>query len=101
MAITLGQHPGLHDRLAGKLYSAHALGTAKPEPDMFLVAAADHGVAPARVAVVDDSPSGCRAARRAGMAGFGYAAHGDGARLAAEGARVFHDMAALPALLGL
>ena len=99
MAITLGQYPELQTRLAGKLYSAHALGTAKPDPDMFLIAARDFGIDPAQTVVIDDSPTGCIAARRAGMAGFGYAEHDDGARLAAEGARVFHHMRDLPALL--
>jgi len=101
MQITLGQHPSLQDRLAGKLYSAHVLGTAKPEPDMFLKAAADHGIAPASVAVIDDATAGCIAARRAGMQAFGYAALDDGARLKAEGSTVFHSMHDLHRLLDL
>ncbi len=101
MSITLGQHPGLQARLKGKLYSAHALGVAKPDPGLFLTAAADFGVAPERCAVIDDSPTGCIAARRAGMRGLGFAEHDDGARLAAEGAEVFHAMAEVPVLLGL
>lgn len=101
MEITLGQHRGLHDRLKGRLFSAHALGTAKPDPGLFLIAARENGVVPETAVVIEDSPTGCIAARRAGMRCFGYAAHGDGARLAAEGAVVFHAMADLPALLGL
>ena len=101
MGITLGQHPEVQSRLAGKLYSAHALGTAKPDPDMFLIAARDHGIDPAHCAVIDDSPTGCIAARRAGMRAMGFAEHDDGARLAAEGAEVFYRMADLPDLLGL
>ena len=101
MAITLGQHPRLHDRLKYRLYSAHTLGTAKPDPGLYLAAARGMGVPAHRATVIDDSPSGCRAARRAGMRCFGYAAHHDGARLAAEGAIVFHNMAELPALLGI
>ena len=99
MSITLGQYPDLQARLENRLYSAHALGTAKPDPDMFLIAARDFGIEPALTVVIDDSPTGCIAARRAGMMGFGYAEHDDGARLAAEGARVFHHMRDLPALL--
>jgi beta-phosphoglucomutase-like phosphatase (HAD superfamily) len=68
---------------------------------MFLLAAKDYGIAPERCAVIDDSPTGCIAARRAGMRGMGFAEHDDGARLAAEGAEVFHRMADLPGLLGL
>ncbi len=99
MKITLGQHPGLQDRLMDRLYSAHAHGVAKPDPELFLIAARDFGVLPDRCAVVDDSATGCTAAARAGMACFGYAAHDDGARLTATGATVFHAMAELPALL--
>jgi HAD superfamily hydrolase (TIGR01509 family) len=99
MSITLGQHPGLHDRLQGRLYSAHAHGTAKPDPGLFLIAAREMGVAPNRTAVIDDSPPGCIAATRAGMMSYGFAAQHDGARLAAVGATVFRRMADLPALL--
>ena len=101
MGITLGQHPEVQVRLAGKLYSAHALGVAKPDPGLFLAAARDFGIQPGDCAVIDDSPTGCIAARRAGMRGLGFAEHDDGARLAAEGAEVFHRMADLPELLGL
>ncbi len=101
MAITLGQHKELHARLKDHLYSAHSVGIAKPEPGMFLLTAKDYGIAPERCAVVDDSPMGCIAARRAGMRGMGFAEHDDGTRLAAEGAEVFHRMADLPGLLGL
>ena len=40
----------------------------KPEPDVFLTAAAKMGISPARCAVVEDAPAGVEAARRAGMA---------------------------------
>lgn len=99
MGITLGQHPSLHARLKDQLYSAHALGVAKPDPDLFLIAARENGVAPELCVVVDDSPTGCIAARRAGMRCFGFAEHDGGTRLAAEGAHVFHEMADLPELL--
>jgi HAD superfamily hydrolase (TIGR01509 family) len=39
----------------------------KPAPDLFLLAAARMGVAPARCVVFEDSPNGIRAARAAGM----------------------------------
>jgi beta-phosphoglucomutase-like phosphatase (HAD superfamily) len=51
--------------------------------------------------VIEDSPTGARAAKAAGMRCFGYAPEGDGAKLAAEGALVFRSMDDLPALLGL
>jgi HAD superfamily hydrolase (TIGR01509 family) len=101
MQTTLGQHPAMWARLKDRLFSAHTHGIAKPEPGLFLLAAARFGVAPGRAAVVDDSPTGCLAAARAGIPAFGYAEHDDGARMAALGATVFHRMAELPALLGL
>jgi HAD superfamily hydrolase (TIGR01509 family) len=100
MGITLTPS-GLHDRLKGRLYSAHTLGVAKPDPGMFLRAAADFGVAPADCAVVDDSPSGCTAGVAAGMRTIGFAERTDPARLAAVGATPVRTMAQVAALLGL
>ena len=101
MAITMGQHPHLWRRLEGRLYSAHVHGVAKPDPELYLIAARAMGVAPENCAVVDDSPAGCRAGVAAGMACNGFAAHDDGARLNAVGARVFHAMRDLPGIWGL
>ncbi len=101
MEITLGQHPGLHRRLRGRIFSRHDVGRPKPAPDLYLHAAAALGAPPAACAVVEDSVPGARAARAAGMTCLGYAPRDDGARLAAEGARPFAAMADLPALLGL
>ncbi len=101
MRITLGQHPAVWARLEKRLYSGQNLGKPKPDPAVFLMAARDLGADPADCTVVDDSATGCIAAARAGMRCLGFAPVGDGARLAAEGATVFSDMADLPALLGL
>jgi HAD superfamily hydrolase (TIGR01509 family) len=43
----------------------------KPEPDVFLTAAARLGVSPQRCVVVEDAPAGIEAARRAGMPSVG------------------------------
>lgn len=101
MKITIGQHAKMWARLKGRLFSAHTHAAAKPAPDLYLFAANAMNVAPADCVVVEDSPTGCIAARRAGMRCMGIAQHDDGTRLAAEGAEVFHHMADLPALLGL
>ncbi|MCA0042291.1 HAD family hydrolase [Celeribacter litoreus] len=101
MDVTLGAHPAVFDRLKGRIHSAHTHGTAKPEPGLFLIAAEQLGVAPEFCAVIDDSPSGCIAARRAGMRCFGFDPHGDGQRLINEGAEHLADMHELPARLGL
>ena len=101
MEITLGQHPALNARLQGRLFSGQDLGLIKPDPGLYLHAAGALGVPAADCIVVEDSPTGARAARLAQMVCYGFAAHGEGARLAAEGATVFRDMADLPGLLGL
>lgn len=101
MRITLGQHPALHARLQGRLFSGQELGFPKPAPDLWLHAARALGADPARAVVIEDSPTGCIAARRARMRCLGFAPHDDGARLVAEGAEVFHRMSDLPARLGL
>lgn len=100
MAITLGGNRIL-DRFEDRMFSAYTLGTWKPDPGLFLHAAAAFGVAPPDCVVVEDSQTGTIAARQAGMRCYGYAPNGDGARLAGEGATVFRDMAALPGMLGL
>ena len=55
----------------------------KPAPDLFLLAAAELGVAPAACLVLEDAPAGIAAARAAGMAALGVARHGDAALLRA------------------
>ncbi|MCE6959939.1 HAD-IA family hydrolase [Cereibacter sphaeroides] len=101
MQVTLGQHPKLMARLKGRLFSGQTLGAPKPAPDLYLHAARELGVEPRRCTVIEDSPTGARAARAAGMVCFGYAPNGRAEALAAEGALPFSDMRELPRLLGL
>ncbi|KAJ56980.1 hypothetical protein ACMU_00370 [Actibacterium mucosum KCTC 23349] len=100
MQITLGQN-GLWDRFAGRMFSAHVHAKPKPEPDLYLLAAEQLGVAPADCVVVDDSPSGCIAAQRASIRCFGYAERSDPARLTPHGAIPVASMAELRAKLGV
>lgn len=100
MDITLGA-TGLAPRFAGRRYSAHALGVAKPDPELFLIAARAAGVPPDRCLVVEDSASGAIAARRAGMACLGYVPEGHADLLSAEGATVIRQMDEVSAHLGL
>lgn len=65
-----------------------ALG--KPAPDIFLEAARRVGAAPRRCVVVEDSPAGIEAARRAGMPCIGVADGLSGASL------TVHSLAHLP-----
>ena len=101
MQVTLGQYPGLIARFQGRLFSGQTLGKPKPAPDLYWHAAAALGVDPSRCVVVEDSPTGARAARAAGMRCMGYAAAGHEDGLRAAGADIFYDMAELPGLLGL
>ncbi len=90
---------GLTSLVSGRLHSYTDVAHGKPAPDLFLAAAAAQAMPPARCIVIEDSVTGARAAAAAGMFCLGYAPHDDGARLRAEGAHPFHDMAVLPALL--
>ena len=58
---------GLEKHFGAHVYSAAVVKNAKPAPDLFLFAAAAHGVAPARCLVLEDSEMGVRAAHAAGM----------------------------------
>jgi len=101
MRITLGTS-GLLPRFTGRIFSATEVARGKPFPDVFLHAAEQMGVAPARAVVVEDTPAGVTAAVAAGMTVFGYVGGdvADPRELAAAGARPFRSMSELPRLLG-
>lgn len=101
MLTTLPQHPAIWARVKDHLYSGQALGCPKPDPGVYLHAARALGVDPRACVVVDDSPSGCKAGVAGGIRTLGFAAHGDGAALAAVGAELLHHMDELPGLMGL
>jgi beta-phosphoglucomutase len=68
----------------------------KPDPALFLLAAAELGLAPAACLVVEDAPAGIAAARRAGMATLAIARADDAAALHEAGAdRVVASLADL------
>lgn len=58
---------GLWDKLAPVIFTASQVARGKPAPDLFLFAAQSMGVAPASCLVIEDSLTGIRAARAAGM----------------------------------
>lgn len=78
---------GLIETLVG----AEDVHAGKPDPEVFLVAAARLGVPPGRCVVVEDAAAGIEAARRAGMKSIGV---GGGAVDAAD--RVVSSLADLP-----
>jgi HAD superfamily hydrolase (TIGR01509 family) len=58
------------------IVSAEDVTLGKPDPQVFLAAAARLGSTPARSIVVEDAPAGIEAARRAGMASIGVRRNG-------------------------
>ncbi len=75
-AIVSGGHRGYIERLIGMLgitdrfayiVSADDIPHRKPDPEPFLLAARELGVKPDECLVIEDSYSGCQAARAAGM----------------------------------
>jgi HAD superfamily hydrolase (TIGR01509 family) len=94
---------GLLPLFEGRMFSAKLVAHPKPAPDVYLHAAKAMGVAPARCAVVEDTPTGVRAGVAAGMRVFGYVGgpQSTSAELRALGAVPFARMRELPALLGL
>jgi HAD superfamily hydrolase (TIGR01509 family) len=100
MRHTLGR-TGLYEHFEGRIFSATQVARGKPEPDLFLFAAREMGVDPARCVVVEDSRYGVQAARAAGMRALGYAGGLTPAEwLEGPGTVVFDDMRDLPGLLG-
>lgn len=100
MKTTLSQHPGVWRRVNGRLFSGQELEAPKPAPDVYLAAAEALGVDPGDCAVIDDSPSGCRAGLAARMHTIGFAS-GARAPLVALGIPVFDTMDQIAAHLGL
>lgn len=63
---------GLIDRLEPHIFSASMVPRGKPAPDLFLYAAIAMGADPSQCIVVEDSPAGIEAAKRAGMTVFAF-----------------------------
>jgi HAD superfamily hydrolase (TIGR01509 family) len=96
--VALGR-TGLYERFGeDRIFSSQDVGRGKPAPDLFLHAAGVMGIEAHRVAVVEDSPLGVRAARAAGMDVYGFTAMTPPAKLA-DAVALFSDMAVLPGLL--
>ncbi|MBT3358288.1 MAG: HAD family hydrolase [Rhodospirillaceae bacterium] len=101
------QTTGLMEFFEPHLFSTSLVAKGKPAPDIFLYAARQMGVDPARCVVVEDAEAGIRGGLDAGMQVFGFAGgghcgpgymqmlHKAGAGL------VFENMARLPELLGI
>lgn len=100
MQVTLTK-TGLMERVTGRIVSREDVAHPKPAPDVYLYAAAQAGVAPERAVVIEDSGTGAKAGKAAGMVTYGYAAETPAENLMPICDAVFYEMAALPALLGI
>ena len=97
--LTLGV-TGLLKHFENRIFSVIDVARPKPAPDVFLFAARSLGVEASRCAVVEDTPTGVRAAIAAGMYALGFCANTPERRLREAGAHaVFSDMRLLPMLL--
>ena len=63
---------GLARHFGDRLYTAQMVDRGKPAPDLFLYAARRMQADPARTLVIEDSVSGVRAAKAAGMTVWGF-----------------------------
>jgi HAD superfamily hydrolase (TIGR01509 family) len=98
---------GLLPRFLPHVFSAAMVAKGKPEPDLFLYAAAAMGVPPASCLVIEDSSAGIEAARRAGMSVLGFLggsharhpAYRQGLAALLPPSALFDDMRDLPALI--
>ena len=98
--LTLGT-TGLLEQFEGRIFSVVDVERPKPFPDVFLLAASTHRVAPSRCVVIEDTPTGVRAGVAAGMKVCGFAANTPRHRLEEAGAHiVFDDMGELLGVLG-
>lgn len=83
-----------------RVFSATMVRRPKPAPDLFVHAARECGWDPAACIVVEDSVTGVRGARAAGMRVLGYAARNrpedEAMMLSAAGAQIVRDMREVP-----
>jgi HAD superfamily hydrolase (TIGR01509 family) len=94
---------GFASLVEGRIHSAYDLiargKRGKPDPDLFLEAAAAGAADPARCLVIEDSLAGVTGAVAAGMTCWTYSPAGDGAHLCAAGGLPFASMFALPEMI--
>ncbi|RFB67611.1 MULTISPECIES: HAD-IA family hydrolase [unclassified Herbaspirillum] len=89
---------GMLPYFEGRIYSAYDVQKWKPDPALFLHAAAAMGVAPARCAVVEDSLPGVKAGLAAGMTVFALQSE-DHVLTLPDGVHVIRELAELPGRL--
>jgi HAD superfamily hydrolase (TIGR01509 family) len=96
---------GLSQRIGEAIFSADRVSRPKPAPDVYLLAARESGVAPARCLVVEDSETGVAAALAAGMSVIGFTGashipeHHPGRLLALGARQIVETMHQLPGVV--
>ncbi len=65
---------GMWDIFEGRIFSTTRVSRGKPAPDLFLLAARERRAAAERCLVIEDSVSGVKAAKAAGMTAYGLTA---------------------------
>jgi beta-phosphoglucomutase len=88
--IRLADGSTLHDAFCANI-CGRDLRAGKPDPEIFLLAAAELKMPPASCFVAEDAAAGIQAARGGGMAGLGVARLGDAALLRAQDATLVVD----------
>jgi HAD superfamily hydrolase (TIGR01509 family) len=89
---------GLLDYFEDRLCSAYDVSVWKPDPGLFLYAAAEHRVPPSECLVIEDSEVGVRAGVRAGMRVLQFT-NGRSCPSQSDGVVTFAQMAQLPDLV--
>lgn len=92
---------GLLDKFENKIFSSYDIGKWKPDPGIFLYAAAEMGYEPGECLVVEDSAAGIRAGLAGGFLVYALAGKKRKEHFEQLGAVVFEDMRELEKYLGL
>jgi HAD superfamily hydrolase (TIGR01509 family) len=90
---------GLAEFFGAHVYVTTMVPNPKPAPDVYLLAAARLGAAPAECLVVEDSPASAAAAQRAGMRVIGHAPGATADAMRANGIPFIRSMAELSSLV--
>ena len=90
---------GLDKVFGANMFSAYQINKFKPDPALFVHAAATLGFKPEECAVIEDSDVGVKAGIEGGFDVFGFANPRSEALLKKEGANIFYDMHKLYDLL--
>lgn len=81
----------LHRYFSGKIFSSTHVSKPKPAPDVYLIAAKANNIRPEYCSVIEDTPTGIKAAKAAGMYVHGFQGLFPASVLTAAGADMVFD----------